>query len=101
MAIFGHRRHASGPAERAAAAPLQNDPVPEDTSEQSSLDTDGVPRGQAVVDALVELLNLERLEDNLYRGVSPTLSPVGLVIGVEQSNSAASSASRRAVVVVK
>lgn len=38
-------------------------------------DIDGVPRGQAVVDGLVALLNLERLEDNLYRGVSPEVSP--------------------------
>ena len=41
-----------------------------------TLDIDGVPRGQAVVDALVKLLDLERLEDNLYRGVSPAVSPV-------------------------
>ncbi len=40
-----------------------------------TLDIDGVPRGQAVVDGLVALLNLERLEDNLYRGVSPEVSP--------------------------
>ncbi len=40
-----------------------------------TLDIDGVPRGQAVVDALVSLLNLERLEDNLYRGISPEVSP--------------------------
>jgi acyl-CoA thioesterase-2 len=41
-----------------------------------TLDIDGVPRGQGVVDALVHLLDLERLEDNLYRGVSPEMSPV-------------------------
>jgi acyl-CoA thioesterase-2 len=41
-----------------------------------TLDIDGVPRGQAVVDALVRLLDLERLEDNLYRGVSPEMSPL-------------------------
>ncbi len=41
----------------------------------AQLDIDGVPRGQAVVDALVALLDLERLEDNLYRGVSPEVSP--------------------------
>ncbi|MGS0688561.1 acyl-CoA thioesterase II [Nakamurella sp. GG22] len=40
-----------------------------------TLDIDGVPRGQAVVDGLVALLNLERLEDNLYRGISPEVSP--------------------------
>ena len=76
MTIFARRRPAGGAAERPAPAPLQNDPVPEETSEQSTLDTDGVPRGQGVVDALVELLNLERIEDNLYRGVSPEQSPV-------------------------
>src|SRR5664279_5264755 len=40
-----------------------------------TLDTDGVPRGQPVVDALVRLLDLERLEDDLYRGLSPEVSP--------------------------
>ena len=40
------------------------------------LDTDGIPRGQAVLDALVGLLDLERLEDDLFRGVSPAASPV-------------------------
>ncbi|TKV60585.1 acyl-CoA thioesterase II [Nakamurella flava] len=39
------------------------------------LDTDGVPRGQPAVDGLVQLLNLERLDDNLFRGVSPEVSP--------------------------
>ena len=32
---------------------------------------DGVPRGQPVVDRLVALLDLERIEDNIFRGVSP------------------------------
>jgi len=36
---------------------------------------DGAPRGQVVLDGLVELLDLERLEDNLFRGVSPPQSP--------------------------
>jgi acyl-CoA thioesterase II len=36
---------------------------------------DGVPRGQAVLDGLVQLLDLERLEVNLFRGVSPPQSP--------------------------
>jgi acyl-CoA thioesterase-2 len=40
------------------------------------LDSDGVQRGQPAVDGLIELLDLERLEDNLFRGVSPALSPV-------------------------
>lgn len=39
-------------------------------------DTDGVPRGQAVLDALVRILELERLEDNLFRGSSPDVAPV-------------------------
>jgi len=42
------------------------------------LDIDGVPRGQAVVDGLVALLDLERIDDNLYRGVSPEISRLGL-----------------------
>lgn len=33
---------------------------------------DGVPRGQPVLDRLVALLDLERIEDNIFRGVSPT-----------------------------
>ncbi|HWM56507.1 MAG TPA: acyl-CoA thioesterase II [Pseudonocardia sp.] len=37
--------------------------------------SDGVPRGQAVLDALVSLLDLEQLELNLFRGVSPPQSP--------------------------
>jgi acyl-CoA thioesterase II len=36
---------------------------------------DGAPRGQAVLDGLVDLLDLEQLEVNLFRGVSPPQSP--------------------------
>jgi acyl-CoA thioesterase-2 len=36
---------------------------------------DGVPRGQPVVDRLVALLDLERIEDDIFRGVSPSDSP--------------------------
>jgi acyl-CoA thioesterase II len=36
---------------------------------------DGAPRGQAVLDGLVRLLDLEQLEVNLFRGVSPPQSP--------------------------
>jgi acyl-CoA thioesterase II len=32
---------------------------------------DGVPRGQPVVDRLVALLDLERIEDDIFRGMSP------------------------------
>lgn len=38
--------------------------------------SDGVPRGQPVVDRLVALLDLERIEENLFRGASPPESPV-------------------------
>jgi len=36
---------------------------------------DGAPGGQAVLDGLVKLLDLEQLEVNLFRGVSPPQSP--------------------------
>jgi acyl-CoA thioesterase II len=36
---------------------------------------DGVPRGQRVLDKLVSRLDLERIEVNLFRGVSPPESP--------------------------
>jgi acyl-CoA thioesterase-2 len=39
------------------------------------LAADGAPRGQAVLDGLVALLDLEQLEVNLFRGVSPPQSP--------------------------
>ncbi len=39
------------------------------------LAVDGMPRGQAVLDDLVQLLDLEQLEVNLFRGVSPPQSP--------------------------
>ncbi|MGH4013079.1 MAG: acyl-CoA thioesterase II [Pseudonocardiaceae bacterium] len=38
--------------------------------------TDAVPRGQPVVDRLVALLDLERIEENIFRGVSPPESSV-------------------------
>jgi acyl-CoA thioesterase-2 len=37
---------------------------------------DGVPHGQPVLDRLVALLDLERIEDDIFRGVSPAESPV-------------------------
>jgi acyl-CoA thioesterase II len=39
------------------------------------LSVDGVPRGQGALDRLVALLDLERLETNLFRGISPPHSP--------------------------
>ncbi len=44
-------------------------------------DPDGVPRGQRVLDALVAVLDLERLEDNLFRGTSPEVSPIRIFGG--------------------
>ncbi|ALE74035.1 Acyl-CoA thioesterase II [Pseudonocardia sp. Ae168_Ps1] len=48
------------------------EPVP--ATEPQATAADGEPRGQAVLDDLVSLLDLERLEDNLFRGVSPPVS---------------------------
>jgi acyl-CoA thioesterase-2 len=39
------------------------------------LSVDGVPHGQSVLDRLVALLDLERIEENIFRGVSPAESP--------------------------
>ncbi len=52
-----------------------SDPGPKDASADTT-DVDGDPPGRADVHGLVELLDLEQLEDNLYRGVSPAASPV-------------------------
>lgn len=38
-------------------------------------DVDGVPHGQPVLDRLVALLELERIEDDIFRGFSPPESP--------------------------
>lgn len=53
-------------ADPADAAWHQSDDVPRAA--------DGVPRGQPVLDRLVALLDLERIEDNIFRGVSLTES---------------------------
>lgn len=45
------------------------------TSSAAEIAADGMPRGQAVLDGLVDLLDLEQLEVNLFRGVSPPQSP--------------------------
>jgi acyl-CoA thioesterase-2 len=45
------------------------------TTPDSETAADGAPRGQAVLDGLVKLLDLEQLEVNLFRGVSPPHSP--------------------------
>jgi len=44
--------------------------------DEQDLDSDGVLRGQSALDSLIGLLDLERLEENLFRGVSPEISPV-------------------------
>lgn len=53
-----------------------DDPVTVVVVPDPDFDVDGVPRGQKVLDALVSLLQLERLEENLFRGWSPKVSPV-------------------------
>ena len=45
------------------------------TTTEPELAADGMPRGQAVLDGLVALLDLEQLEVNLFRGISPPQSP--------------------------
>jgi acyl-CoA thioesterase-2 len=57
---------------RAAAA----DPAAVTSPEPVPTTPDGVPRGQPVLDRLVALLDLERIEENIFRGVSPAESPV-------------------------
>jgi len=54
-------------AARQAATSSFGDDVP--------LAVDGVPYGQPVLDRLVALLDLERIEENIFRGVSPAESP--------------------------
>ncbi|NHD17058.1 MULTISPECIES: acyl-CoA thioesterase II [unclassified Actinopolyspora] len=51
---------------------------PAGASSQSSVpvDASGMPHGQPVLDRLVALLDLEPIEENIFRGVSPAESPV-------------------------
>lgn len=53
---------------RAAAAP--------GTWPDAPRELDGVPHGQPVLDRLVALLDLERIEEDIFRGVSPPEAPV-------------------------
>ena len=53
-----------------------NDTAPRDDHTPHTLDGDGDAAGVSAVDGLVGLLDLEQLEDNLYRGASPAASPV-------------------------
>ncbi|MGW1677435.1 acyl-CoA thioesterase II [Saccharopolyspora sp. NPDC002376] len=59
-------------AARAAAADPAGNRLPGDVP----LDVNGMPHGQPVLDSLVALLDLERIEENIFRGVSPASSPV-------------------------
>jgi acyl-CoA thioesterase II len=59
-------------AARAAAADPGTDQVPGSVP----LTLDGIPNGQPVLDRLVALLDLERIEENIFRGVSPADSSV-------------------------
>ncbi|MEV0703508.1 acyl-CoA thioesterase II [Saccharopolyspora sp. NPDC050389] len=59
-------------AARAAAA----DPAGTHLQGEVPLDVNGMPHGQPVLDSLVALLDLERIEENIFRGVSPASSPV-------------------------
>lgn len=59
-------------AARAAAA----DPAGLHLDDSVPVDAHGIPRGQPVVDRLVGLLDLERIEEDIFRGVSPVESPV-------------------------
>ena len=45
------------------------------TSAPTDTAADGQPHGQVVLDGLVKLLDLEQLELNLFRGISPPHSP--------------------------
>jgi acyl-CoA thioesterase-2 len=47
-----------------------------DLAELRAASADGVATGQPVLDRLVALLDLERIEENIFRGVSPAPSPV-------------------------
>src|SRR5699024_12046753 len=59
-------------AARAAAA----DPAGAGQAADVPRDVNGMPCGQPVVDSLVALLDLERIEESIFRGVSPSASPV-------------------------
>lgn len=59
-------------AARAAAA----DPAGTGADGSVPVDASGMPHGQPVLDRLVALLDLEQIEENIFRGVSPAESPV-------------------------
>ena len=57
-------------------ADLRRDRLTGVSHPETELAVDGVTRGQHALDRLVQLLDLEQLEVNLFRGVSPPHSPV-------------------------
>ena len=57
-------------------------------------DTDGVPRGQLVLDGLVQLLDLEQIDTDVFRGHSPPGSGMSRVFGGQVASQALVAASR-------
>src|ERR1700741_5555522 len=50
--------------------------APRQAAADLATSADGLASGQPVLDRLVALLDLERIEENIFRGVSPAQSPV-------------------------
>lgn len=59
-----------------AARAAADDPAATRLPVEVPVDADGVAHGQPVLDRLITLLDLERVEENIFRGVSPSQSPV-------------------------
>ncbi|AZI59453.1 acyl-CoA thioesterase II [Nakamurella antarctica] len=57
-------------------------------------DTDGIPRGQAVLNGLVALLDLEKIEENIFRGHSPRGGTRARVFGGQVASQALVAAGR-------
>ncbi len=57
-------------------------------------DTDGVLRGQIVLNGLVKLLDLEKIEENIFRGHSPVGDPRARVFGGQVASQALVAAGR-------
>jgi acyl-CoA thioesterase-2 len=76
-------------------APPRDTP-PRDRQPRSDLplDSDGVPRGQPVLDHLLALLDLERLEPDTFRGYSPPAAGRARVFGGQVASQALTAAAR-------
>jgi acyl-CoA thioesterase-2 len=70
--MYGTKGRVMTEAARTAAA----DPGAMSANGDVPVSPDGVPHGQPVLDRLIALLDLERIEENIFRGVSPAESPV-------------------------